>query len=90
MQVENGTDPRCAMPGPNGRCIVEAIVSVDERGQMVLPKALRNRAEIGPGDKLAVISVEKDRKVCCILLMPADQLAEPVKSAVGPLIKDVL
>jgi bifunctional DNA-binding transcriptional regulator/antitoxin component of YhaV-PrlF toxin-antitoxin module len=30
-------------------CKVEAIVSIDERGQMVLPKELRERAHIGTG-----------------------------------------
>jgi len=33
-------------------CKVDALMSVDERGQMVLPKDLRDRAKIQPGDKL--------------------------------------
>ena len=37
-------------------CQVEAVVSVDERGQMVLPKEVRARAGIKPGDKLALVS----------------------------------
>ncbi len=32
-------------------CKVESLISVDERGQMVLPKELRDRANIRPGDK---------------------------------------
>ena len=32
-------------------CKVESIVSVDERGQMVLPKEIRERAKIGAGNK---------------------------------------
>jgi antitoxin PrlF len=32
------------------------MVSVDERGQMVLPKDLREKANIKAGDKLAVVS----------------------------------
>ena len=31
-------------------CKVESIISVDERGQMVLPKELRDRAQIRAGD----------------------------------------
>ena len=34
-------------------CRVESIISVDERGQMVLPKDLRDKANIRAGDKLA-------------------------------------
>ena len=41
-------------------CRVEALLGVDERGQMVLPKELRDRANIKAGDKLAVVSWEKD------------------------------
>lgn len=80
----------CPVPGPSGHCSVEAIVSTDERGQMVLPKDLRTKAGINPGDKLAVVSWEKEGKVCCIMLIKADQLSDPMKSVLGPLVKDTL
>jgi looped-hinge helix DNA binding domain, AbrB family len=80
----------CPVSGPSGRCTVEAIVSVDDRGQMVLPKELRTRAGIGPGDKLAVIGWEKDQNICCIMLIQAERLAEPIKDVVGPMIKEIL
>ena len=57
-------------------CRVESLVSIDERGQMVLPKELRDRAGIKAGDKLAVISWEKDGAICCLSLLKAEQLAE--------------
>ena len=38
-------------------CRVDSLVSVDDRGQMVLPKELRDKAGIKGGDKLAVIRV---------------------------------
>jgi len=41
-------------------------VGVDERGQMVLPKEIRERAKIGAGDKLALVSMEKDGEICCL------------------------
>ena len=44
-----------------GCCKVESLISVDERGQMVLPKDLRDKAGIKPGDKLAVISMGTGR-----------------------------
>lgn len=71
-------------------CKVEALVSVDERGQMVLPKELREKAKIRAGDKLAVSSWVKDGKVCCIFLTRADDLAEMVKAALGPVMKDII
>jgi AbrB family looped-hinge helix DNA binding protein len=71
-------------------CAVEAIVAVDERGQMVLPKELRARAGIKAGDKFAVTSWEKDGEICCIALIKAGSLESMVKGMLGPLMKDVL
>jgi len=65
-------------------------VSVDDRGQMVLPKELRARVGLSAGSKLAVISWEKQGEMCCILLMKAERLNESVKTVVGPMVKDVL
>ena len=70
-----------------GCCSVEAVVSVDERGQLVLPKELRDRAGIRPGDKLAVVQWTKEGKVCCLTLMKADSLAGSVREFMGPLLK---
>ena len=54
-----------------GCCSVESVVSVDERGQMVLPKEIRDKAGICPGDKLVVIAMKKDGKFCCLSLIKA-------------------
>ncbi len=83
-------EPCCSDPVPTGRCSLEAIVTVDERGQMVLPKDLRARAGIRPGCKLAVIGSERDGKTCCLTLIRADRLNDPVKNEVGPMVKDAL
>jgi antitoxin PrlF len=71
-------------------CKVEALVSVDERGQMVLPKELREKANIRPGDKLAVTTWEKDGKVCCISLSRAEELTEMVRATLGPVMTEIL
>jgi AbrB family looped-hinge helix DNA binding protein len=70
-------------------CKVESIISVDERGQMVLPKELRDRAKIRAGDKLAIISWDKGGEVCCIYLIKTEHLAERVKDFLGPMMKDM-
>lgn len=72
-----------------GCCKVEALVSLDERGQMVLPKEIRDKAKINAGDKLAVVSWEKEGKVCCISLVKAEELQEMVKSLLGPLFSEL-
>lgn len=73
----------------SGCCRVESMISVDDRGQMVLPKELRDRAKIKSGDKLALISWEKDGEVCCIFLIKSDYLVERVAEFLGPVMGGV-
>lgn len=73
-----------------GTCNVEAVISIDNKGQMVLPKDVRKRAGIGPGDKLALVSWERDGRICCMSLFKADELRELVKETLGPMMKEVM
>jgi AbrB family looped-hinge helix DNA binding protein len=59
------------------------MITVDERGQMVLPKDVRDRAGIKARDKLALTTIERDGKICCILLTKADELVHVVQSTLG-------
>jgi len=56
---------------------------------MVLSKELRVKAGINAGDKLAVVSWEKDGKICCITLIKADELVGMVKDAIGPVVSEI-
>jgi len=67
-------------------CKVESVVTVDERGQMVLPKEIRERAGIKAGDKLAVVSVSDGDRFCCITLIKADALSGSVKVMLRPML----
>lgn len=69
---------------------VESIISVDERGQMVLPKELRDKAKIHAGDKLALVSWEKDGEICCLYLIKTEYLADRVKDFLGPMMKEMV
>jgi len=79
--------PTC---GKMSCCKVEALVGVDERGQMVLPKEIREKAGIRSGDKLALVSWEKDGKVCCFTLIKADEFGDMVKGFLGPMMNEVM
>jgi antitoxin PrlF len=70
-------------------CRIESLISVDDRGQMVLPKEIREKANIQAGDKLAVISWDKGGTVCCISLIKADNLTGMVKDLLGPMMSDL-
>ena len=66
-------------------CRMEALLSVDERGQMVLPKELREKAGIRPGDKLALFTVEREGGFCCMALVKAENLSTMMTTILGPL-----
>lgn len=67
-------------------CKIEALVSVDGRGQIVLPKELRDKVGIKAGDKLAVIGWGED--CChCLCLVKADELNEMAQNMFGPMMK---
>jgi len=86
-EKESCSGPTC---GKMSCCKVEALISVDERGQMVLPKEIRDKAGIHMGDKLALVSWEKDGKVCCLTLIKADEFGDMVKGLLGPMMKEVM
>lgn len=72
-------------------CNVEAVISIDERGQMVLPKDVREKAEIKAGDKLAVVLMKgDDGTICCLSLVKIQAFTDMVKDMLGPVMDEVL
>ena len=71
-------------------CKVESLINVDERGQMVLPKEIRDKANIRPGDKLALVSWEKDGKVCCFTLIKVEEFTDMVRGLLGPMMEEMI
>jgi antitoxin PrlF len=70
-------------------CRIDAVITMDVKGQIVLPKDLREKANFKPNDKIAVVACEKDGEVCCIMMVKADRLVGAVTKALGPLLKAV-
>ena len=66
---------------------IEAIVSVDERGQILLPKELRERAGLQPGDKIALVGFEDRGDLCCISFFKVDDLSTLVRAKLEPIMK---
>ena len=71
-------------------CKIDAVVSIDSKGQIVLPKDLRERAKLKPNDKLALIGFERDGGLCCIMMVKAEALGSTIKKALGPILKGAL
>jgi AbrB family looped-hinge helix DNA binding protein len=66
---------------------VEAIISVDERGQTVLPKSIRDKFGLRPGEKLAVVTKERDGKVCCLYMFKAEDLMVTMRDRFGSVLE---
>jgi len=71
-------------------CKVEALVAVDRKGQILLPKDLREKENIKEGDKFAIINVGAGGKPCCLILMRAGILEPMVQNALSPVLKIVV
>ncbi len=90
MPKKNNRIPLCTPATQEMSCCkVESIISIDERGQMVLPKELRDKANIRAGDKLAIASWDKGGEICCLYLIKTEYLAERVKDFLGPMMKEM-
>jgi AbrB family looped-hinge helix DNA binding protein len=61
---------------------IEAIATVDARGQIVLPKGARAALGLEPGSKLAVVVKRQGETPCCIALMPTRELEDHVRAVV--------
>jgi antitoxin PrlF len=73
----------------NECCKIDAVVTVDAKGQIVLPKELREKAKIKPNDKLAIIGFQRENEICCIVMLKVDALENTVKNLLGPVFKSV-
>jgi AbrB family looped-hinge helix DNA binding protein len=77
------------MSSDQGCCRVDAVVTIDSKGQIVLPKDLREKAKLKANDKLAVIGCERDGEMFCIMMVKADDLGKTVKTMLGPTMKEI-
>jgi len=70
-------------------CSVIAIVTLDDRGQIVLPKEIREKLNLKSGDKLAVTTLEKDSKTCCLTIVPAKEISDMLQKLLGNLMSNL-
>jgi antitoxin PrlF len=73
-----------------GCCQVEAVVTVDSRGQLVLPKDVRRQAGIQAGDKLALVILQKGGRNCCLSLIKVEAMSGMVRNLLGPIAQEIV
>ena len=87
--MEKTRGKKCCPSQPTASYQIEAVISIDERGQMVLPKETRARAGIQAGDKLALVGWRKGDRVCCLTLIKMNEMSEMLGELVGSLMAAV-
>lgn len=65
-----------------GQYEIEAIVTVDARGQVLLPKDVRSDLGLEPGSKLAVVVMRSGGAPCCVSLMPLGPLESAAREVI--------
>jgi AbrB family looped-hinge helix DNA binding protein len=69
----------------NSCCQLEAVVSFDDRGQLVLPKDIRKKFNLKSGEKFAIISCMNGDELCCLTLVKTQSLNDTMQNIIGPL-----
>lgn len=70
---------------------IEAVLTVDNKGQILLPKDLREKVNINTEDMLVVIAgCDENGEICCLILVKADLIDEELRSILSPMLKGVL
>ncbi|MFH0748520.1 MAG: HgcAB-associated protein [Candidatus Bathyarchaeota archaeon] len=69
---------------------IDAVITIDAKGQIVLPKDIREKANLRPNDKIAVVTCEQDNEVCCIMMVKAERLTGAVSQTLTSLLKGVI
>lgn len=81
---------KCCSSEVTTKCAIEAILVIDERGQVLFPKELREKFKLKPGDKLVAVSCSKGERICCLTLVKAEDLAKSVKNFLGSFLKELI
>ncbi len=87
MTMSN-VDSTCGCKGKmNPICKIDAITTIDARGQLVLSKDVRSKLGWNAGDKIAVITLSREGNTCCVSLIKVDSLSGTIKEFMEPLLK---
>lgn len=65
---------------------IEAVVSFDDRGQLVLPKEMRKKFDMKAGDKFAIVSCCEGENLCCLTFIKSTALNAALSSFITPVL----
>ncbi len=91
MSDKKQTEDCCSSSSEgSGCCHIEGVVNIDSRGQIVLPKNLREKMDLKEGDKLVVISMNDRGKIASISLMKTNPIDGMIKLSLKPIMKELI
>jgi antitoxin PrlF len=64
---------KCCSPQDNN-FELEAVISFDDRGQLVLPKEVRAKFKLEAGEKFALVSCSQNGELCCFNIIKTQSL----------------
>ena len=67
-------------------CELEAIVSFDERGQLVFPKDVRKKFNLKAGEKFAMVSCINEKGLGCFTLVKTEAINDLVTQSLSPML----
>ena len=70
-------------------CEIEAVVSFDERGQLVFPKDVRKKFNLEAGEKFLMISCTNEAGLCCFTMVKTNAVNKIVGSVLNPMLKNI-
>jgi antitoxin PrlF len=63
-----------------------AVTKIDDRGQIVIPKEIRDSLGWNKSEKIAILTrMNAEGKACCVMLVHVDSLADSIKGFVNTL-----
>nr|MDO8109282.1 HgcAB-associated protein [Candidatus Sigynarchaeota archaeon] len=78
-------DCGCQQKGTRSACCIEHVTTMDERGQVVIPKEVRNALGWKGGEKIAIITRTSNNKPCCVMLVNVGSLSTQIKGFIDNL-----
>jgi antitoxin PrlF len=83
-------NPKTEPVKPGSSCRLAGMVSMDGRGQIVLPREIRESFGLKAGDKLAVMACREGDRDCCLFLVKAIDVAAGVRHILEPVAAGIL
>jgi antitoxin PrlF len=73
---------QCCLPSQDN-FELEAVISFDERGQIVLPKEVRAKFNLEAGEKFALVSCSQNGELCCFHIIKTQKLSQSIGKLVN-------